>query len=56
MTSRPAAFLLADLGITQSHSRPRVSDDSPFSESQFKALKYRYFPQRRVVTMGHTLG
>lgn len=47
MTSRPAAFLLADLGITQSHSRPHVSDDNPFSEAQFKTLKYRPdFPDR----------
>jgi putative transposase len=45
MTSKPVAFLLADLGITQSHSRPHVSNDNPFSESQFKTLKYRpYFP------------
>lgn len=36
MTSKPVAFLLADLGITQSHSRPRVSNDNPYSESQFK--------------------
>ena len=40
MTSKPVAFLLADLGITQSHSRPHVSDDNPFSEAQFKTLKY----------------
>jgi putative transposase len=47
MTSRPVAFLLADLGITQSHSRPHVSDDNPFSEAQFKTLKYRPdFPDR----------
>ena len=47
MTSKPAAFLLADLGVTQSHSRPHVSDDNPFSESQFKTLKYRPdFPGR----------
>ena len=47
MTSKPVAFLLADLGITQSHSRPHVSDDNPFSESQFKTLKYRPdFPGR----------
>jgi putative transposase len=45
MTSRPVAFLLADLGITQSHSRPHVSNDNPYSEAQFKTLKYRpYFP------------
>ncbi|MGH3505562.1 MAG: IS3 family transposase [Nocardioidaceae bacterium] len=41
MTSKPVAFLLADLGITQSHSRPHVSNDNPFSEAQFKTLKYR---------------
>src|SRR6185437_400238 len=35
MTSKPVAFLLADLGITQSHSRPHVSNDNPFSEAQF---------------------
>src|SRR5258706_11376014 len=40
MTSKPVAFLLADLGITKSHSRPHVSDDNPFSEAQFKTLKY----------------
>jgi putative transposase len=41
MTSTPVAFLLADLGITQSHSHPHVSDDNPFSETQFKTMKYR---------------
>ena len=41
MTSKPVAFLLADLGITQSHSRPHVSDDNPYSEAQFKTMKYR---------------
>jgi putative transposase len=47
MTSKPVAFLLADLGITQSHSRPHVSNDNPYSESQFKTLKYRPdFPGR----------
>jgi putative transposase len=47
MTSKPVAFLLADLGVTQSHSRPHVSDDNPFSEAQFKTLKYRPdFPNR----------
>ena len=47
MTSKPVAFLLADLGVTQSHSRPHVSNDNPFSEAQFKTLKYRpYFPAR----------
>jgi putative transposase len=47
MTSKPVAFLLADLGVTQSHSRPHVSNDNPYSESQFKTLKYRPdFPAR----------
>ena len=41
MTSQPVALLLADLGVTKTHSRPHVSDDNPFSESQFKTLKYR---------------
>jgi putative transposase len=47
MTSKPVAFLLADLGSTKTHSRPHTSNDNPFSESQFKTLKYRPdFPQR----------
>ena len=47
MKSKPVALLLADLGITKSHSRPYVSDDNPYSESQFKTLKYRPgFPDR----------
>ncbi len=41
MTSKTVALLLADLGITRSHSRPRVSNDNPYSEAQFKTLKYR---------------
>lgn len=47
MTSKPVAWLLADLGVTRSHSRPQVSNDNPFSEAQFKTLKYRpEFPTR----------
>jgi putative transposase len=47
MTSKPVAFLLADLGVTKTHSRPHVSNDNPFSEAQFKTLKYRpTFPTR----------
>jgi putative transposase len=47
MTSKPVALLLADLGITKSHSRPHTSNDNPFSEAQFKTLKYHpSFPQR----------
>ena len=47
MKSKAVAFLLADLGVTKTHSRPHVSNDNPFSEAQFKTLKYRpEFPQR----------
>jgi putative transposase len=47
MTSKTVAQLLADLGITKTHSRPHVSNDNPFSESQFKTMKYRPdFPDR----------
>jgi putative transposase len=47
MTSKPVAFLLADLGVTKTHARPHVSNDNPFSEAQFKTLKYRpAFPTR----------
>jgi putative transposase len=41
MTSKTVAQLLADLGVTKTHSRPQVSNDNPYSESQFKTLKYR---------------
>jgi putative transposase len=47
MTSKPVAFLMADLGVTKTHSRPYVSDDNPYSESQFRTMKYRpEFPDR----------
>jgi transposase InsO family protein len=47
MTSKPVAFLMADLGVTKMHSRPYVSDDNPYSESQFRTMKYRpEFPDR----------
>ena len=47
MTSKPVAFLMAELGITKSHSRPHVSNDNPFSEAQFKTVKSRPdFPDR----------
>ena len=47
MRAKPVAFLYADLGVTKSHSRPYVSNDNPFSESQFRTLKYRPdFPDR----------
>ena len=47
MTSKPVAQLLVDLGVTRSHSRPSVSNDNPYSEAQFKTLKYcPAFPAR----------
>ena len=47
MTSKPAAFLLADLGVLKTHNRPYTSTDNPYSEAHFKALKYRPgFPPR----------
>lgn len=47
MTAKSTALLLADLGVTKTHSRPHVSNDNPFSESQFKTMKYRPdFPDR----------
>lgn len=47
MSSKPVALLLADLGVIKSHSRPHVSNDNPYSEAQFKTLKYRpEFPER----------
>jgi putative transposase len=47
MRSKPVAFLLADLGVTKTHSRPYTSTDNPYSEAHFKTLKYRpEFPDR----------
>ena len=47
MRSKPVAFLLADLGVLKTHNRPYTSTDNPYSEAQFKTLKYRPgFPQR----------
>ncbi len=47
MKSKVVAQLLSDLGVTKTHSRPHVSNDNPFSESQFKTMKYRpQFPRR----------
>jgi putative transposase len=47
MTSKPVSLLLADLGIARSHSRPHVSNDNPYSEAQFRTLKYcPAFPER----------
>jgi putative transposase len=47
MRGKPVAFLLADLGVTKTHSRPYTCSDNPYSESNFKTLKYRpEFPER----------
>ena len=47
MTSKPVAFLLADLGVLKTHNRPYTSTDNPYSEAHFKTLKYRpEFPDR----------
>jgi hypothetical protein len=47
MIAKSVAALLADLGVSETHSRPHVSNDNPFSESQFKTLKYHpAFPER----------
>jgi putative transposase len=47
MRSKDVALLLADLGVTKTHSRPYTSTDNPFSEAQFKTMKYRpEFPDR----------
>ena len=47
MRSKPVAALLIDLDVAKTHSRPHVSDDNPYSEAQFKTLKYRPdFPDR----------
>ncbi len=47
MTSKPVAFLVADLGVTKSNSRPSVGNDNPYSKSQFKIMKERSeFPDR----------
>ena len=40
MTSKTVALFLADLGVTRTHSRPRVSNDNPYSEAQYRTLKY----------------
>jgi putative transposase len=47
MRSKPLIFLFADLGVSKTHSRPYTSNDNPYSESQFRTLKYRpEFPDR----------
>ena len=56
MRSQSVAQLLATLGVTKSHSRPHVSNDNPFSESQFKTLKYRPGFPDRFNSQEHGLG
>jgi putative transposase len=56
MTSHDVAQLLASLGVTKSHSRPHVSNDNPFSESQFKTMKYRPQFPKRFEGYDHALG
>jgi len=53
MTSKGVAELLADLGVGRTHSRPHVSNDNPFSESQFKTLKYCPPIPERFVSLEH---
>jgi transposase InsO family protein len=53
MTGKPLSQLLVDLGITQSHSRPHTSDDNPFSEAQFKTMKYRPDYPDRFASIDH---
>ncbi len=56
MTAKCTAQLLADLGVTQSLSRPQVSDDNPFSEAQFKTLKYQPGYPKRFADKAHAHG
>lgn len=53
MTSRTVAQLLADLGVTRSHSRPHVSNDNPFSEAQFKTVKNSPRFPARFTSLAH---
>lgn len=53
MTSKPLASLLGDLDITRSHSRPRTSNDNPYSEAQFKTMKYLPDYPDRFESIGH---
>jgi len=56
MTSKCTAQLLGDLGVTRSLSRPQVSDDNPFSEAQFKTLKYQPCFPGRFSSIDHATG
>jgi putative transposase len=53
MTSKPVAFLLADLGVLKTHNRPYTSTDNPYSEAQLKTLKYRPGLPRRFDSIQH---
>ena len=53
MTSKPLASLLVDLDVTRSHNRPRTSNDNPYSESQFKTMKYTPDYPDRFASIGH---
>jgi len=53
MTSKKVSQLLIDLGVTRSHSRPRVSNDNPYSESQFKTVKYAPDYPERFDSLAH---
>ncbi|GAA3485554.1 hypothetical protein GCM10018966_100870 [Streptomyces yanii] len=53
MTSKKVSQLLIDLGVTRSHSRPRVSNDNPFSESQFRTTKYAPDYPERFGSLAH---
>lgn len=53
MTSKTVTQLLADLGVLQSHSRPHQSNDNPYSEANFKTLKYFPTFPKRFVSIGH---
>jgi len=53
MTAQTVAQLLEELGVTKSHSRPHTSDDNPFSEAQFKTLKYRPDYPERFESLAH---
>lgn len=53
MKSKLVSQLLVDLGIIKSHSRPHISDDNPFSEAQFKTLKYRPDYPDRFAALPH---
>ena len=53
MTSKPVAFLLADLSVTKSHSRPYVSDDNPYSESRFMSSPFKRTLEDSYFTVFH---